>query len=137
MAPKSGLFQASFSAALLRSAALAIVLIVQAPLARAEVVTLVCKNESGSLGTADSFMLRVDYDRKTIDMLRSDGTAQYSAAATITEGVVEWGNRKDYGIFRGELNRLSGQGFVAFPVKGMSTGEGSMSGPCRRATQKF
>lgn len=127
MAPKYKLFQASFSAAL------AIALFMSVSLARAEVVTLVCKNESGSVGTDDSFTLRVDYDRKIVDLLRSDGTAHYSAPAKITEGSVEWGSYET-GVFRGSLDRLSGKGSVAWPSADPFA---RMSGSCRRATQKF
>lgn len=107
--------------------------------ARAEAVTLVCQAELGL-----SFTLRVDYDRKIVDLLRSDGTAQYSAAATITEGAVEWNtvivNSGGY-VFRGSLNRLSGQGWEQHPEvwnDGRSRAASQiLFGPCRRATQKF
>lgn len=115
MVPKSRFFQGNFSATLLRSVALAIALIVTASPARAEVVTLVCQPESG-----DSFTLRVDYDRKTVEYLSPNGSSGGPAAATITEGNVTWDRRFEreevlqgyWGHYRfeGSLNRLSGQG---------------------------
>jgi hypothetical protein len=132
MTPKSRFFQASFAAAL------AIALIVPASPARAEVITLVCTNESSGGG---SFTLRVDYDRNIVDMPNSAdmpnsiGTAYYSAAATITKDDVTWDINTDR-IFRGSLNRLSGQGTVSFAKNDGSRTLG-LSGPCRRATQKF
>jgi hypothetical protein len=144
MAPESGFKHASVPATLLRGAALAIALIVLASPARAETVTLVCQQEAspGNTVSGGSFTLRVDYDRKTVDLLRSDGTAYFTAAATITAGDVKWGDwnkvLKGHLIFRGELNRLSGQGWAEFPVEyGTTTKREVMSGPCRRATQKF
>lgn len=128
MAPKARFFQAGFSAAL------AIALLMSASPAHAEVVTLVCKNESGSFGTDDSFTLQVDYDRKIVGLLRSDGTANYSAPAMITEGSVEWGPSYETRVFAGSLDRLSGKGSVVWPSADPFA---RMSGPCRRATQKF
>jgi hypothetical protein len=139
MAPRSGFFQASFSAALLWSAALAAALIVQASAARAETVTLVCQNDGPAPG-GGSFTLRVDYDQKIVALLRPDGVAQYSAAATITEGEVRWDAALvgDGKFFQGSLNRLTGKGLANFPLP--FAGQimmGGMSGPCRQATQKF
>lgn len=140
MTPKFRFYQASFSTALLRSAALAVALIVQASPARAEVVTLVCQQEPGPHNTESggSFTLRADYDRKIVDFLRSDGTAYRSAAATITEGAVSWDSSgREIGplSFMGSLNRLSGQGNATYwDDRGFMK---QMSGLCRRATQKF
>ena len=144
MALLSRFFQARFSTALLRSAALAIVLLVQTSPVRAEVVTLVCQSESGN-----SMTIRVDYDRKIVDLLRSDGSMQHSAPATITEGAVEWnaavpstGEPFDAADprFMGALNRLTGQGNVWIARERSRSNEGpwiTVIGPCRRATQKF
>lgn len=147
MALESRLFQAGFSATLLWSAAIATVLLVPASPVRADVVTLVCQNSDGG---GDSMTIRVDYDRKIVDLLWSDGTARYSAPATITEGAVTWRaalpnagepNSPAEPWFDGSLNRLSGQGYVRFPRVGGARGNlgvwESVSGPCRRATQKF
>jgi len=138
MAPKSRFFHASISAALLRSVALAIALIVQASPARAETATLVCQQESAPHNTESggSFTLRVDYDRKIVDFLRSDGVVSYSAAATITEGDVQWETDLTKArAFMGKLNRLSGQGNATYWDDRQFMHQ--MSGPCRRATQKF
>ena len=137
MTTKSRFFQASFSAALV------IGLLVLASPTHAEVVTLVCQNVSGCPGTADSFTLRIDYDRKIVDFLGSDGTVGLSSAATITESEVrwDWDNSKwDYSsdkaqAFTGSLNRLSGHGVMSYAVRQVLYY--GMSGPCRRATQKF
>jgi hypothetical protein len=126
--------------------ALAIALAVLASPASAEAVTLVCQNDGPAPGVG-TFALRVDYDRKIVDMpnsadlARPVGTAFYSAAPTITAGAVDWDvviNPKG-AIFRGSLNRLSGQGWVSYSTF-YSDGRQSLqtlSGPCRRATQKF
>lgn len=140
MAPNSGYFSASFSAVL------AFALLVQASPVRADAVTLVCQNSDDG---GDSMTIRVDYDKKLVHFLRSDGTEAYSAAATITEGAVEWnaalqstGQPWDDADprFRGYLNRLSGQGHVVIPRNYKRSNESpwiGVSGPCRRATQKF
>lgn len=139
MAPQSRLFRANFSAALLWSAALATVLLVQASPARAEVVTLVCQHESSI-----SVTIRVDYDRKIVDLLQSDGTARFSSAAQITKGTVEWDvlvNNANGQHFFGTLNRFTGQlSNMSYPVDDVKAGHfysRGMSGQCRRATQKF
>ena len=138
MSSKSKFSQASFSAHLLRSAVIAIALLVQVSPARAEVVKLVCQIESGG-----SFTLQVDYDRKTVAMLRPDGTAYFSAAAQITEDQVYWEvvvPDMDGIKFQGSLNRLTGQGGVMYPITNPNWATAmsqNMYGPCRRATQKF
>jgi hypothetical protein len=138
MAPQSRLFQASCSASLLCSATLTIALLVPAAPARAETVTLVCQQEAGPHMTESggSFTLRLDYDRKIVDFLQSDGAVSYSAAATITEGNVQWKtDLTKAGAFLGQLNRLSGQGNATYWDERQFMHQ--MSGPCRRATQKF
>ena len=144
MAPKHRLFQARFSATLLRSAALAISLLVPASPTRAEVVTLICQNEFSGLGKwGSSFTLRIDYDRKIVDFLLSDGTVALTSVATISESDVRWywdNSKWDYESdkaqgFMGGLNRLSGEGWAYFATRQVA--QHNMSGPCRRATQKF
>ena len=140
MAPESRFFRVSISAAL------AIALIVFASSARAEVVTLVCQSEAsqedsirqGAWGS--SFTLRINYDQNIVDLLGPSGAVWFSAAAKITESDVRWNTWPNYSTtagpgFIGSLNRLSGQGSAAFRVEGQEYR--SMSGPCRRATQKF
>jgi len=113
--------------------------------ARAETVTLVCQPQSG-----DSFTLRIDYDRKTVDLL-SDGRSFYAPAeATITESNVTWDRRfkreevlqgyLGHYRFEGSLNRLSGEGKFTFWRNTEGREEALISrnsGLCRRATQKF
>lgn len=124
--------------------ALAIAIVVLAAPARADVVTLLCQNTNAQSYTGDSSTLRVDYDRKIVQLLGSDGTAVYTAAATITEGAVDWKavlDKPSGGIFSGSLNRISGQVWGHFPVVGadgrVREHNNILSGPCRRATQKF
>ena len=115
--------------------ALAIALIVLASPARAEVVTLICQSDSSdSNNWESSFTIRIDYDRKTVDWLRSNGTVALSSAATITESDVQWYSAEAQ-EFRGGLNRLSGQGTLGFTERQVI--RRYMSGPCRRATKKF
>ena len=129
MAPESRFFRVSISAAL------AIALIVLASPARAEVVTLICQSDSSDSNNWEpSFTIRIDYDRKTVDWLRSNGTVALSSAATITESDVQWYSAEAQ-EFRGGLNRLSGQGTLGFTERQVI--RRYMSGPCRRATQKF
>jgi hypothetical protein len=141
MAQVSRLFRESISATLLRSAALAIALIVLASPARAETVTLVCQPQSG-----DSFTLRIDYDRAIIEMLEDNGAKVMSLPAKITDENVTWDGVHETGRvdraqnhFWGSLNRLSGQ--LMFSKELVNDGyrpspATSVSG-CRRATKKF
>ena len=137
MASKFRFFQASFSATLLKSAALAVALLVQASPARAEVVTLICQNnydnKAGSQGPS-SFTLRINYDQKLVELLNPSGSVWFSEAARITESDVRWDSNEG-ALFMGSLNRLSGEGVASFMQKGGRLRV--MSGPCRRATQKF
>jgi len=146
MALVSRILQANLPATLLRIAALAVALLVPASPAHAEVVTLVCLPQSGN-----SFTLRIDYDRRTVDLLEPDGRSYFApAAATITEGSVTWDRRFEreevlkgyWGHYRfaGSLNRLSGEGRFTFWRNTEGREEqivNSNSGLCRRATQKF
>jgi len=121
---------------------LALALVALASPARAEVVTLLCQNTNTQSYTGDSSTLRIDYDRKIVELLRSDGTAVYSAGATITEGAVEWNAvlaKPSGSIFSGSLNRVSGQLWGHHPVVAADGRvlDNILSGPCRRATQKF
>lgn len=92
MTSGSNFFQARISAPLLQSAALAIALLLQVSPVHAETVTLVCQNENAATSRSwgSSFALRVDYDRKIVDLLRSDGTVLLSSAARITDSDVRW-----------------------------------------------
>ncbi len=137
MTPKSRFFQARFSATLLKSAAIAVALLVQASPARAEVVTLICQNDYRSqvgMPGPSSFTLRINYDQKVVELLSPSGTVQFSAAASITESDVQWLSDEER-RFSGTLNRLSGESFVwYYETESMLK---QVSGPCRRATQKF
>src|SRR4029077_16789929 len=117
-------------------AVLAAALIAPAAPAHAEVVTLICQQEAGPHNneSGGSFTLRVDYDRKLVEFLLSDGVVPFSAAATITQGDVRWTtDLTKPGAFLGQLNRLSGAGNTTYwDNRGLMH---QMSGPCRRATQ--
>jgi hypothetical protein len=138
MTPESGFKHASVPANLLRGTALAIALFVSASPSQAETVTLICQVESGPYASA-SFTLRIDFDRKMVDLLLPDGTARYSVAASITQGSVDWDVAGE--VFRGNLNRLTGQGWEQHLEVWNNGTNRRMSpilfGPCRRATQKF
>jgi hypothetical protein len=107
--------------------------------ARAEIATLVCQNQSG---TGGSFTLRVDYDRKVVALLSSNGNTLFSSAAQVTDSDVTWEvavqNMSGF-KFMGTLNRLSGQGGVIFPTRYSENKVTSdhWYGPCSHATQKF
>lgn len=122
-----------------RSVALAILLFAQASSARAEGVTLVCQDEK----TNESFVLRVDYDRKIVDYLWSDGTPRASAPARIMANDIWWEARhegRNETAFKGGLDRLSGRGWLIeydTPRLAAANLGRHKSGPCRRATQKF
>lgn len=130
-----------FECTIFRSA-LAIALLLPVSAVRADVVTLVCQAESGLSAT-----IRIDYDRKAVDLVKPDGSAAYRAPATITEGAVAWNlalpssgeplaPAKPH--FWGSLNRLSGQGVIEYPhADPAARGHAGVIGPCRRATQKF
>ena len=105
--------------------------------------TLVCRNQQQD----STFLVRIDYDRKMVADVRSDGTSYEFVPAKITEGDVTWdhvwqnvevfkGRFGRYG-FSGALNRLTGQGWVQHWR--MDTGQGPMrqSGLCSRAEKKF
>ena len=91
--------------------------------------------------------IRVDYNQKTVDLVQPDGSAKYRAPATITEGAISWNltlpasgeplaPAKPH--FWGSINRLSGQGLIEHPHSDPSArGHAGMTGPCRRAAQKF
>lgn len=126
----------------MKGTVLAFTLAMTAGSAHAQVVTLHCQNSNAESYTGNSSVFRVDYDRKTVQLLRSDGTATYSAAAAITEGAIEWRAALDNprgSTFTGSLNRVSGQIWSLHPVvtAGGRVLNNVVSGPCRRATQKF
>lgn len=148
MAPKTEFSHASFSKVLLRSAALAIALLVSAAPAHAKVITLVCQPDSG-----DSFSLQIDYDRKLVDLLSSNGSSWGPAGpapATVTAGDVRWDNRSEreevlqgyYGHYRfaGLVNRLSGEAEYTYWRNTEGRDDAviqAQSGSCHEATTKF
>lgn len=132
MTPTSKIFTS-----MLCKAALVAALLSPALPAHAEVVTLICQGTPGG-----SFTLRIDYDRRTAAMLNGDGTVYISAPADITDAQVWWDAKiEEYSgyKFNGRVNRLSGDAWVMFPGNNGGNQLTSLvvSGPCRRATQKF
>lgn len=137
-------FQAGISTTSLRNTAATITLLLSAALTHADVVTLLCQNDAQQGST---FTLQVDYDRRTVADMYSNGTPGAAVAATITESEVTWDHifenvevfKGNWGRFQfaGSLNRLSGQGRVTYWRMDTSQPSWSMSGACRRATQKF
>ncbi|MDI1301929.1 MAG: hypothetical protein PSX71_08495 [bacterium] len=137
-------FQAGTSTHFLRNVALVTALFALASAAHAEVVTLLCQVEAQPGST---FTLKVDYDRKTVADEHYNSTPGTAVPATITESEVTWDHINEHvevfegnwGRFQfaGSLNRLSGQGRVTYWRMDTSQPSWSLSGPCRRATQKF
>jgi hypothetical protein len=121
---------------------LAVALIMLAFPARAEVVTLLCKIKEGG-----SFTIRVDYDRRMVADVRSDGSSGTFVPAKITDGDVTWDHvfqnvevfKGRFGRFQfaGSLNRLSGDGWVRYWRMDTSQGPWQLSGACGRAEKKF
>jgi hypothetical protein len=138
MAPLSRFFQASFSAALLRSAALAIALLVPASPARSETLDLAC----ASTGAGDSFYfpnpnirLLIDTGRSTVTEISIEGAGQSNPlAATISDQLIKYSGplpgNSDYSLV-GTLDRIAGT--LSRTIKGVA----SHNYACRRATQKF
>ncbi len=125
-----------------RSAA-AIALMVLALPARGEVVTLLCQNREQQ----SSFTLRIDYDRKMVAEVNSDGSSRNLVPAKITEGDITWDHvfqnvevfKGRFGRFRfsGSVNRLSGQGRVTYWRMDTEQPAWTVTGLCGRAAQKF
>ena len=139
MVQKSGFFQARLSAAVLRSAALAIALLVQASPSRAEPVTLSCRSDISEIWT-----LRINYKTGLVERLASSGKVYYAAAATISPNAIVWSiefldddgtNPPATARWKGNIDRLSGTGWIQFYR--LPFFDGPVSVTCRQATQKF
>jgi len=123
---------------------LAITLIAPVLPAQAQVITLVCQNQESA---ASMFTLRVDYDRKMVADVRTDGSSGEFVPAKITEGAVTWDHvfprvevfKGNWGrfSFSGTLNRLTGQGWVRYWRMDTSQGPWMLSGLCGPAAKKF
>lgn len=159
MAAKSGFIQARFSVVLLRSAALAIALIVQVSPARAESIALVCETTSTlpecnaaysnvpCSTSPPSVVLNVDFALGRVGFTdRRTSVTWMATGAKVSDVVVDWDKFAPWpknpalkSRFSGSLNRLTGE--VDFDYR-YDQGNGSWSpsgfqGKCRRATQKF
>lgn len=140
MTPKSGLFQASFSAAL------AIALLVQASPVRAEPVTLSCRADAGS-----TYTLRINYSTGLIEELAPSGNAYTNrvATATISPNAIIWSidqpssylsgddvRHQTTEHWEGRIDRLSGTGWVRSYYESLYH-HLPVDVTCRQATQKF
>jgi hypothetical protein len=146
MAQVSRLFRTSFSTSLLRSAALAIALLVQASPARAEPVTLSCRTDAGS----QTWTFRINYATGRVEELGPSGEAYTNriATATISPNAIIWSIDQPSSYrtgddvihqttehWEGHIDRLSATGW-------MRSQQGDFPTPavdftCRQATQKF
>lgn len=106
-------------------------------------VTLDCQSPQSAV---KSFILRIDYAAGIVDFPNSAdmpyaiGTAFASAPATITESSVTWdATIKNGAIFKGSVNRLTGNAYMFFShvrPNGFVDSQ-SYDGPCRGATKQF
>lgn len=146
MVPKSRFFQANFSAALLRNAALAIALIVTASPASAEPVTLSCRTDAGPA----TWTFRINYATGLVEQLAPSGNAYTNriATATISPNAIVWSidqpssyltgdgvTHQTTEHWEGHIDRLSATGWMQssqgdFPANVVDFN-------CRQATQKF
>jgi hypothetical protein len=147
MAQKSGFFQANFSAALLRSAALAVALLVHASPARAEPVTLTCRSDAGPA----TWTFRIDYATGMIEELAPSGKAYANrvAKATVSPNAIIWSidqpssyltgdnvRHQTTEHWEGHINRLSATGWVRSYHESLYHSD-AVNITCRQATQKF
>lgn len=142
MALKSRFFRASFSATLLRSAALAISLLVLVSPAHSATLDLACV----STGAGDSFLfpnpnirLLIDTDGSTVTEISIEGPGQSNPlAATISDQFIKYSGplpgNSDYSLV-GTLDRIAGT--LGRTIKIPTGGAASQNYACRRATQKF
>lgn len=142
MAPKSRLFQASFSAALLQSAALAIALIVPASPVRSETLDLACA--STGEGPSHNIRLKIDTDRRIVMEIGLSGAfGEFNSppyAATISEQFIKYegpgAGNSDY-LQVGTIDRIAGTYNRILTHKASGHTAANSNYACRRATQKF
>ncbi len=147
MTPESRFFQASFSAAVLRSAALAIALLVLASPTRAEPVTLSCRADAGS----ETLTLRINYATGLVEQLAPSGKAYTNRVATaaISQNAIVWSidqpssyltgdgvTHQTTEHWEGRIDRLSGTGWTQSHQEGLYRNL-PVDITCRQATQKF
>ena len=139
MTTVSRIFQTSFSKTLLRSAALAIVLLVQASPSHSEMIDLTCTFTSS--GHNGNIRLLIDTDHNTvtkfyIGVFGPTHSSPYTA--TITPQFIQFSGRfagnSDYSV-EGILDRIAGT--FNETVVGSNGRQELLSYACRRATQKF
>ena len=146
MVPKSRFFQANFSVALLRNAALAIALIVTASPASAEPVTLSCRTDDGPA----TWTFRINYATGRVEQLAPSGEAYSNrvATATISPNAIVWSidqpssyltgdgvTHQTTEHWEGSIDRLSATGWMQSHQGDFPTNVANFT--CRQATQKF
>jgi hypothetical protein len=151
MALKSKFFQASFSTTVLRSAALAIALLIQTSPARAETLALTCESTAEGSGTQfyrSPVKFQVDLDQRIIRFLDSGGSTIASTtdvlsnsrthSVRITDSSIKWllADSEGFPYFAGLIDRDSGNTEVSWVSKSRAFSN-VFQGRCRRATQKF
>jgi hypothetical protein len=142
MTLKPGFLQANFPATLLRSAVLAVGLIVLASPApaHADSVTLSCRPDGGS----ESLTLRINYATGLVEQLGPSGNAytnRIAPNARITDNAIVWSaDLMDTGLqtpvpmrWEGAIDRLSGTGWAQWFREGNFMNRESFT--CREATK--
>jgi len=147
MTPHSRFTRAGFSATLLRSAALAIALLVPASPARAEPVTLSCRTDAGPA----TWTFRINYATGLVEELAPSGKAYSNrvARATISPNAIVWSINQPSSYLTGDnvrhqttehweghIDRLSGTGWIRSYYESLYHNE-AVNITCRQATQKF
>lgn len=146
MASEFGFFQARFSTALLRSAVLAIALIVTTSPASAEPVTLSCRTDAGPA----TWTFRINYATGLVEQLAPSGNAYTNrvATATISPNTIVWSidqpssyltgdgvTHQTTEHWEGNIDRLSATGWMQSQQGDFPTNVANFT--CRQATQKF
>lgn len=150
MKPESRSIRTRVSAVLLRSAALAFVLIAQTSPAHAETLTLACESTAEGSGSAlykSPVKFRIDLDNRTIDLLTPAGSVITSTKSRsmnalapvvqISDSVIAWNLSNSIGIiFKGSIDRETGNTDITWFGPRVIDAY-LFQGRCRRATQKF
>ena len=133
MVQASGFFRENFSATLLWSAALA--LLVLASAARSETIDLTC----ASTDSSNSVRIQIDTEQRTVVKTWGTGTAQYRTTM-ISDQFIKFSDQNVHdsydAFFDGTIDRIAGTLSInETNSKGFIFSNNRWS--CRRATQKF
>lgn len=131
MTPHFGFFQASFPAALLRSVALAIALLMQASPARSESIDLACTADGGH-----SARILIDTDNRSVAWVGESGPSQ-QVVTMMSEQFIKFGDKRGYDQISSEMtiDRVAGTMFLEQTYQGRQ--HATLRFVCRRATRKF